>query len=583
MRVDRYNCIAYRATNRIKDSMNRDDRNYSLAVFVDYENLALGTGTRDPKGYQKRGPLPKMDLVLERLVEKGRINVKRAYCDWQRFSTAVTPLHELGIELIEIPDRAYTGKNSADIRLAVDAMEVCFTKDHLDTFVICSGDSDFSPLVAKLKEHGKRVIGVGMRQATSSLLAANCDEFIFYEDIALGAQIPEFKGLVEPEKEEAYRLLFNTIDALNRENVERPQASLVKDTIRRKRPDFSESNYGYRNFTAFLEEASRLGFIVTSFDDKSGTWRVHGFSATPPEVPRQKLSTRYERTRSERRGYRVHTPQSASRMTQEAPVKQVLALKAPEQLVNELSQSSLQSRESEFTLAPEKVAQDDKEKLESMIDRVVAAFEQQDYENNQAHTESEQPVVEEKKTAKRRGRPPKKQKLEEPQEPVLIEGVQPEMVEQVSIGQQSVEQQAAEQQPVEQTPAATATDKQESAKKESTQEKSLDKKQVQVKRRRGRPRKNPPIEQADSKPEEQSTEQQQLKPEEESEISAVELNKAGSQSFNEQGVDTQLSTEQQSPEPKKGKRKQETSEPESKPAPRRRGRPRKIKETQGEA
>ncbi len=268
--------------------MNMDDRNYSLAVFVDYENLALGTGIKDAKGIFKRGPLPQMDLVLERLVERGRINVKRAYCDWQRFSSAVTPLHELGIELIEIPDRAYTGKNSADIRLAVDALEVCFTKEHLDTFVICSGDSDFSPLVAKLKEHGKRVIGLGMRQSTSALLANNCDEFIFYEDIALGAQIPQYKGIVDQHKEEAYRLLFNTIDALNRDNVERPQASLIKDTIKRKRPDFSETNFGYRNFTELLKEAESLGFIVMSFDDKSGNYRVNGFSANPPQYNKMK-------------------------------------------------------------------------------------------------------------------------------------------------------------------------------------------------------------------------------------------------------------------------------------------------------
>lgn len=261
-----------------------DDKSYSLAVFIDYENLALGTGKRDARGHQRPGPLPKMDMIMERLVEKGRINVKRAYCDWQRFQNAVTPLHELGVELIEIPDRAYTGKNSADIRLVADAMEMCFTKDHINAFVICSGDSDFSPLVAKLKEHGKIVIGVGMREATSSLLVNNCDDFIFYEDIGISIDAPEYRGIVEPEKEEAYRLLFNAIEALNRENVDVMLASLIKDTIKRKRPDFSESNYGYRNFTALLQEAERYGFIMLSRDHRSGTWCVDGFSSNPPQV-----------------------------------------------------------------------------------------------------------------------------------------------------------------------------------------------------------------------------------------------------------------------------------------------------------
>jgi uncharacterized protein (TIGR00288 family) len=154
-----------------------------MAVLIDYENLALGTGKRRRNGHQEPGYLPEVDRIFERLVEKGRIVSKRAYCDWQRFADAITPLHELGVELIEIPDRAFTGKNSADIRLAVDAIEICFTRDHVDTFVILSGDSDFSPLVAKLKEFGKTVIGVGMKESTSALLASSCDEFIFYEDI----------------------------------------------------------------------------------------------------------------------------------------------------------------------------------------------------------------------------------------------------------------------------------------------------------------------------------------------------------------------------------------------------------------
>jgi len=250
----------------------------AMAVFIDYENLALGTGKRKKNGHQEVGPAPDVDRILVRLVDKGRIVMKRAYCDWQRFDTAITPLHELGIELIEIPDRAYTGKNSADIRLAVDAVETCLTKDHIDTFAILSGDSDFSPLVAKLKEFGKTVIGVGMRQSTSSLLVENCDEFIFYEDIVGPGGMPAYQDKVPAQKHECYQLLFETIEALQRETDGAPQASLIKDTMRRKRPQFSETTYGYRSFTALLREASKLGFIDIHQDPRSGTIAVDGFS-----------------------------------------------------------------------------------------------------------------------------------------------------------------------------------------------------------------------------------------------------------------------------------------------------------------
>ena len=249
----------------------------SIAVLIDFENLALGTGRRKRNGHQEPGPLPDVKLILERLVDKGRITAKRAYCDWQRFETAVTPLHELGIELIEIPDRAYTGKNSADIRLAVDAMEICLTKDHIDTFAILSGDSDFSPLVSKLKEFGKTVIGVGMKEATSSLLTEVCDEFIFYEDIKSSGGIPDYAAKVPKDRHECYQLLFETIDALQRESESFILASRLKDTMKRKRPQFSEGSYGYRSFTALLREAAKLGFIEIHQDPKSGTAVVDGF------------------------------------------------------------------------------------------------------------------------------------------------------------------------------------------------------------------------------------------------------------------------------------------------------------------
>jgi uncharacterized LabA/DUF88 family protein len=249
----------------------------SIAVLIDYENLALGTGRRKRNGHQEEGPRPDVARILERLVEKGRVVSKRAYCDWQRFEDAVTPLHELGIELIEIPDRAYTGKNSADIRLAVDAVEMCLTKDHIDTFAILSGDSDFSPCVAKLKEYGRRVIGVGMKEATSPLLAENCDEFIFYEDIVTTGGLPPYEGKVPKEKQPCYQLLLESIDAIQRENDGAILASLLKDTMRRKRPQFSEGSYGYRSFTELLKEAASLGLIEIHRDQRSGTAVVDGF------------------------------------------------------------------------------------------------------------------------------------------------------------------------------------------------------------------------------------------------------------------------------------------------------------------
>jgi hypothetical protein len=220
-----------------------------------------------------------MQRVLERLVEKGKVVAKRAYADWARFSEYTTPLHELGIELMEIPERGMTGKNSADIRLVVDAMELSYAKEHIDTFVIVSGDSDFTPLVLRLKENGKTVVGVGMKDSTSDLLAANCDEFIYYEDIGSSAGgVPTIGTTVTPKKRPAFQLLFDTIEALQRENVGVMHSSLLKDTMKRKQPQFSESSYGYRSFTALLEDAEKLGFLVLKKDQRSGTYVVEGFS-----------------------------------------------------------------------------------------------------------------------------------------------------------------------------------------------------------------------------------------------------------------------------------------------------------------
>jgi len=190
----------------------------------------------------------------------------------------VTPLHELGIELMEIPERGVTGKNSADIRLCVDAMELSYTKEHIDTFVVVSGDSDFTPLVSKLKENGRTVIGLGMKDSTSDLLAANCDEFIYYEDLGAGPAAPVLGEAVPRKRRPAFKLLFETIEALQRENVDAMHSSLVKDTIKRKQPSFTESTYGYRSFTQLLEDAQKLGFITLRKDPRSGTYVVEGFA-----------------------------------------------------------------------------------------------------------------------------------------------------------------------------------------------------------------------------------------------------------------------------------------------------------------
>ncbi|MGV8082295.1 MAG: NYN domain-containing protein [Coriobacteriia bacterium] len=248
---------------------------HSLAVFIDFENIALGLGG----GKRRTKQSEQLDFkpVLERLVEKGKVVAKRAYADWGRFAEHRTALHELGIELTEIPERGMTGKNSADIRLVVDAMELSYAKEHIDTFVIVSGDSDFTPLVLRLKENGKTVVGVGMKESTSDLLAANCDEFIYYEDIGAPAGAPKVKDEVPRKKRPAFTLLFETIEALQRENVGVMHSSLLKDTMKRKQPQFSESAYGYRSFTQLLEDAQKMGYITIHKDERSGTYVVEGF------------------------------------------------------------------------------------------------------------------------------------------------------------------------------------------------------------------------------------------------------------------------------------------------------------------
>jgi uncharacterized protein (TIGR00288 family) len=255
------------------------DGERTLAVFFDFENIGIGLNQR-----RDRFDIVK---VVERLVEKGKIVVKKAYADWSRFAQYTAPLHEAAIELIEIPRRGVTGKNSADIRLCVDAMDLAYSKDHIDTFVIVSGDSDFSPLVSKLKELGKHVIGLGLAEATSELLRDNCDEFIYYDDLdrahvtvpGLPAQLPE-------SKKKVFGLLLESLLALRRENKETLFSSMVKDTMKRKKPSFNEEYHGYRTFSELLEDAASNGLIDIERHKGSGTYVVTRFGSEPKATPR---------------------------------------------------------------------------------------------------------------------------------------------------------------------------------------------------------------------------------------------------------------------------------------------------------
>ncbi len=244
---------------------------HALAVFIDFENLALGFKGKKDKRFD-------IQKVLERLVEKGKIIVKKAYSDWANYAEYKRPLHEAAIEMIEIPKRAMSGKNSADIRLCVDALDLCYSKEHIDTFVIVSGDSDFSPLVSKLKENGKRVIGLGMKESSSHLLIDNCDEFIYYEDLErpMGTP-PKIKRDLPEKKKEAFQLLVDCVLALVRENKEVLWSSLVKETMKRKKPSFNESYHGYRTFSDLLEDAEKEGIIRLRTDARSGTYVIVGF------------------------------------------------------------------------------------------------------------------------------------------------------------------------------------------------------------------------------------------------------------------------------------------------------------------
>jgi uncharacterized LabA/DUF88 family protein len=244
-----------------------------LALFIDFENIAIGV--RDAH-YRKFN----VNLVLERLLDKGKLLVKRAYADWSRYSDYKRSFHEAAIELIEVPQKSLGGKNSADIRLVVDAMDMSFQKEHINCFVVASGDSDFSPLVSKLKENNKYVIGLGVKNSTSDLLIENCDEFIFYEDLVRGSERPLPKIANVPEKmQECFALLIDSIVALQRENKEILWGSMVKETMKRKRPSFNEGYYGFRSFSHLLEDAQRRGIVTLRRDQRSGSYIVEDLGA----------------------------------------------------------------------------------------------------------------------------------------------------------------------------------------------------------------------------------------------------------------------------------------------------------------
>lgn len=270
--------------------MEIQEQERRLAVFVDFENLALGF-----KGSKERFDIVR---VLARLVEKGKIIVKRAYSDWTNYGEYKKRLHEAAIELIEIPRREMTGKNSADIRLVVDAMDLAYAKSHIDTFVIVSGDSDFSPLVSKLKENGKYVIGLGMRDSTSNLLRDNCDEFIYYDDLK-PASLEAAMSKMPAGKQDVFQLLVDSVIALMRENKPVIYASMVKDTMKRKNPSFDEGNYGYRMFTELLEDAEDQALIMLYRDGRSGTYVVSGLGELPSQ-PRKPAAKRKPPPRTRR-------------------------------------------------------------------------------------------------------------------------------------------------------------------------------------------------------------------------------------------------------------------------------------------
>ncbi len=268
--------------------MTGKPKTQNMALFCDFENIALGVRDARYAAFD-------IQKVLERLLLKGNIVVKKAYCDWERYKEFKGAMHEAAFELIEIPHLRQSGKNSADIRMVVDALDLCYTKAHVDTFVIISGDSDFSALVSKLRENNKVVIGVGVKQSTSDLLISNCDEFMFYDDLVRGEKKQQrtkpktesnkttrkAAGETEEEKKQkALDLVLETIEDLfeERGDDERLWWSMVKQAVKRRKPGFNESYHGFRTFGKLLEEAQARKLLELGYDDKSGGYIAKSFA-----------------------------------------------------------------------------------------------------------------------------------------------------------------------------------------------------------------------------------------------------------------------------------------------------------------
>jgi len=268
--------------------MSPKNTTQNMALFCDFENVALGVKDAKYAAFD-------IQKVLERLLLKGNIVVKKAYCDWARYKEFKVPMHEAAFELIDIPHVRMSGKNSADIRMVVDALDLCYTKAHVDTFGIISGDSDFSPLVSKLRENNKLVIGVGVKNSTSDLLTSNCDEFIYYDDLVRDIKKPGTSKAGQPARKsntqkagddevrrlEGLDLVAETVEALFQERGEEEKVwgSMVKQALKRRKPGFNESYHGYRTFKELLEDAQKRGILELEYDPKSGGYIIEGFAA----------------------------------------------------------------------------------------------------------------------------------------------------------------------------------------------------------------------------------------------------------------------------------------------------------------
>jgi uncharacterized protein (TIGR00288 family) len=253
--------------------MNDEPR---IAVFVDFENLALGVRQ------SKKGERFEIERVLKRLLEKGRIVFKRAYCDWTKYREDKRTFHTNGIELVDIPHTKVSGKNSADIHMVVDALDLCYAKQHIDIFALLTGDSDFSPLASKLKENDKRVIGCGVRNSTSDLLLSNCDEFIFYDDLVKAAPRPRVSK-TRTKKTDSQDAVFDQLTEIVRSlqaDYDPLWGSIVKQTMRRVAPDFNETKYGFKLFSELLEAAEDRGDLKLEYDEGRGNYKIRLARAT---------------------------------------------------------------------------------------------------------------------------------------------------------------------------------------------------------------------------------------------------------------------------------------------------------------